>query len=96
MSTICMCTFLFMQLIDLSYSSEHMAYQVHQSDRPETFLLGFFVIIQYTTFGRCNWCVFGACSLSSPYMLYSDVSILAPRSKHVPDISVPPLTIYIW
>lgn len=36
MSTICMCTFLFMQLIDLSYSSEHKAYQVHQSDRPET------------------------------------------------------------
>lgn len=62
----------------------------------QTFLSGFFVIIQYTTFGRCNWCVSRAYSLSSPYMLYSDVSILAPRSRHVPDISVPPLTIYIW
>lgn len=75
MSTICMYTFLFMQLIDLSYSSEPVAYQVHQPDRPLCSVWFFcYYTVYYFLVSICNWWVSGVCSLASPYMLYIDVS----------------------
>lgn len=55
------------------------------------FLLLYSALLLFSVIG-----VYLGTSLPSPYMLCSNVRILVLRSRHVPDISVPQLTIYIW